>query len=120
MQAHLQVGATYYIVVSGYQADAGAYQINITTADGSLVPSLPVKGRYAVAQASSITASGVINSTVTGKRQHIYVTAKSTYSLPVVRLSGVCNPIVLHCTRQMSHVIGKQWRLTRSLHPSGH
>ena len=67
MQAHLQVGATYYIVVSGYQADAGAYQINVTTANESVVPSLPVKGRYAVAQASSITASSVTNSSVTGE-----------------------------------------------------
>ena len=67
MQAHLQAGATYYIVVSGYQADAGAYQINITTADGSLVPSLPIKGRYAVAQASSIAPSDITNSTVTGE-----------------------------------------------------
>lgn len=67
VQAHLQVGAIYYIVVSGYQADAGAYQINITAANGSFVPSLPMKGRYAVAQASSIAASGVTNSTVTGE-----------------------------------------------------
>ena len=66
MQALLQAGATYYVVVSGYQGDAGAYQINITTADGRFVPSLPMKGRYAVAQASSIAASGFNNSTVTG------------------------------------------------------
>ena len=84
VQAHLQAGATYYIVVSGYQADAGAFQMNITTANGSFVPSLPVKGRYAVAQASSIAASGVINSTVTGKRQRICFSAKSAYSLSSV------------------------------------
>ena len=114
MQAPLQAGATYYIVVSGYQGDAGAYQINITTADDSVVPSLPLKGRYAVALASSIAASGAINSTVTGETQPVCTSANSTYSLPVTGLCGVVrSPAVLQHSTQVSHVIGEQQRLAR-------
>lgn len=112
MQALLQAGATYYIVVSGYQADAGAYQINITTADGSLVPSLPVKGRYAVAQASSIPTSGVINGTVIGIRQHTCFSAECTDLLPVMGSCGMCTLADWQHIGQASHMIGKQQVLT--------
>ena len=115
MQALLQAGATYFIVVSGYQADAGAYQINITTAGGGLVSSLPVKGRYALAQASSIAASGVINSTVTGKRQHTRFSAMCTDFLSVMGSRGFCNPADWQHIGQSHHVIAERPRLTRIL-----
>ena len=59
-------GATYYIVVSGFGSGSGAFQLNITAIDGGTVSSLPIRGSFAVAQASSIvpaaangSASGV-------------------------------------------------------------
>lgn len=52
-------GATYYIVVFGYGSESGAFQLNITATGGGSVSSLPIKGRFAEAQASSIAFASV-------------------------------------------------------------
>ncbi len=54
-------GTTYLVVVSGFGTEAGSYQINITANNGQLVSGLPFKGRFALAQSSSITSASSNN-----------------------------------------------------------
>ena len=59
MQVLMIEGATYYIVISGFGSDSGAFQLDVTATDGNSVSSLPVKGSYAVAQGNIITPASV-------------------------------------------------------------
>jgi hypothetical protein len=45
----MAAGSIYYIVISGYQAAAGQYQLSIAALDGSTVAGQLLRGRYAVA-----------------------------------------------------------------------
>ena len=58
-------GATYYIAIFGYGSEFGAFQLNVTATDGSVVNTLPIKGRFALAPASSI-ASASVNGSASG------------------------------------------------------
>ncbi|BDA45373.1 probable extracellular serine proteinase at N-terminal half [Coccomyxa sp. Obi] len=65
LQAVLSAGSIYYIVISGYQAAAGQYQLDMQTLDGSSVAGMQLRGSYAEAHSiASVTAAA--NTSQTG------------------------------------------------------
>ncbi|CAL8471030.1 g10572 [Coccomyxa elongata] len=65
LQAVLSAGSIYYIVISGYQAAAGQYYLEINTPDGSSVAGMGLRGSYAQAPPIAPRAAAA-NSSQTG------------------------------------------------------
>ena len=97
-------GSTYYIVVSGYGSASGAFQLNITATDGSAVSSLPIRGRYAVAQAVTIapalangSSSGVLplENAGDGSQNQTMITCRSAALAFLAWESALCEVLVV-------------------------
>ena len=58
-------GSIYYLVVSGFQAAAGQYQLDVRALDGSSVAGLQLRGSFAEAPSAS-AAAAVANASQTG------------------------------------------------------
>lgn len=65
VQAVLPAGNIYYIVISGYQAAAGQYYLDINTLDGSSVAGMHLRGSYTQAPSAAPRAAAA-NSSQTG------------------------------------------------------
>lgn len=65
MQALMSAGSIYYLVISGFQAAAGQYQLDVRALDSSSVAGLQLRGSYAEAPAAA-AAAAIANASLTG------------------------------------------------------
>lgn len=61
----MSAGTIYYIVISGYQAAAGQYQLDVQSLDGSPVAGSQLRGSFAVAPPAA-TAAAAANASHSG------------------------------------------------------
>lgn len=67
MQAVMSAGSIYYLVISGFQAAAGQYQLDVRALDSSSVAGLQLRGSYAEAPAAAAAAANA-NASLTGSQ----------------------------------------------------
>ena len=65
MQAVMSAGSIYYLVISGFQAAAGQYQMDVRALDSSSVAGLQLRGSYVEAPAAAVAAASA-NASLTG------------------------------------------------------
>ena len=63
----MSAGSIYYLVISGFQAAAGQYQLDVRALDSYSVAGLQLRGSYAEAPAAA-AAAAIANASLTGSQ----------------------------------------------------
>ncbi|KAK9901231.1 hypothetical protein WJX75_001560 [Coccomyxa subellipsoidea] len=99
LEAVMSAGSIYYLVISGFQAAAGQYQLDVRALDSYSVAGLQLRGSYAEAPAAA-AAAAIANASLTGAATSIdlqgspcqgMIDAAGFCCFGVVDAFGVCN-----------------------------